>query len=134
MTDRQIQITERENNHFHNSTSSMCTWSALLILKWSPSFFNTITNILGCPLLTNKIEMIKLFGVLGGRKDGFKLVRLRRLVAKWTLFSSVSDPDPDPLKETLIWIRVPKKIVITSHTIEIDEIEDFLQLFLVLKA
>ena len=22
------------------------------------------------------------------------------------------DPDPDPLQETLIWIRVPKKIVI----------------------
>jgi hypothetical protein len=26
------------------------------------------------------------------------------------------DPVPDPLKETLIWIRVPKKIVINSLT------------------
>ena len=24
-------------------------------------------------------------------------------------FFSVSDPDPDPHQETLIWIRVPKK-------------------------
>ena len=41
------------------------------LLKWSPSFFKTITNILDGQLLTNKIEIIKLFGVLGGRKDGF---------------------------------------------------------------
>ena len=26
------------------------------------------------------------------------------------------DPDLDPLQETLIWIRVQKKIVINSHT------------------
>ena len=25
-------------------------------------------------------------------------------------------PDPDPYQETLIWIRVPKQIVINSHT------------------
>ena len=36
--------------------------------------------------------------------------------------SSVSDPDriispdPDPYQEALIWIRVPKQIVINSHT------------------
>ena len=35
-------------------------------------FFNTINNILGCELLTNKIDIIKLSRVLGGRKDGFK--------------------------------------------------------------
>ena len=48
-------------------------------LKWSPSFFKTITNILDGQLLTNKIEIIKLFGVLGGRKDGF-------LFAKWNIW------------------------------------------------
>ena len=25
------------------------------------------------------------------------------------MFLGVSDPDPDPYQETLIWIRVPKK-------------------------
>ena len=40
---------------------------------WIPSFFKTITNILVCQLLTNKIDIVKLLGVLGGRKDGFRL-------------------------------------------------------------
>ena len=39
-----------------------------------------------------------------------KLATLRGHVPK----ASVSDPDP--YQETLIWIRVPKKIVINSHT------------------
>ena len=41
-------------------------------LKVIPSFFKTITIILGCQLLTNKIDIVRLFGVLGGSKDGFK--------------------------------------------------------------
>ena len=32
-----------------------------------------------------------------------------------SVFWPDQDPDPDPLQETLIWIRVAKKIVINSH-------------------
>ena len=59
------------------------SWNILICKnKWSkgynsqsdhPVFFKTIRNILGCRLLTKKIDIIKLFGVLGGRMDGFKL-------------------------------------------------------------
>ena len=38
------------------------------------------------------------------------------LVKQKMLEISVLDPDPDPHQETLIWIRVQKKIVINSHT------------------
>ena len=39
------------------------------MFKWSPSFFKNITNIWRWQLLTNKIYIVKLFGVLEGSKD-----------------------------------------------------------------
>jgi len=45
----------------------------LLVITQFLVFFKSKTNNLDCQLLTNKIKIIKLFGLLGGRKDGFKL-------------------------------------------------------------
>ena len=49
-------------------------------------------------------------GTQGSRQKGARNISVsdRRI--------RIIDPDPDPLQETLIWIRVPKKIVINSHT------------------
>ena len=46
---------------------------SLMQVKVITQFFQDHNKHFGCQLLTNKIDIIKLFGVLWGRKDGFKL-------------------------------------------------------------
>ena len=83
----------------------------ILVLKWSPSFL-TITNILDGQLLTNKIEIIKLFVVLGGRKDGFKLCKTSDMTLCFKMYAFFYINGPAYISQHSLKIKI---VEITCH-------------------